>query len=98
MEVTKVTMEDGRRMADVINLLKAGRWDMSAKDMQAHTAALGWLIELAKGMASGLIGQPAAAQPSNGGMKVTGMGPLGTEKVPGADKGPKTFQSKKRKK
>lgn len=93
MQVSNVTNGDGQQMANLINFLKAGRWDLKGSDVQAFMAVNQWVQGLAMGMAQQLQPVKAAAPasapaltpaPTNvapaGGFKVKAMGPIGSSK------------------
>jgi hypothetical protein len=47
MNISKVTNEDGIALANLINFLKVGRWDLSSKDAQALMDTMKWVSQLA---------------------------------------------------
>lgn len=89
MQVTNVTNDDGRKMANLINFLKAGRWDLSGNDADALVAVKQWVQSVAMDMASKLTPVKAASptpeeQPTSvpqeapAGFKIKAMGPIGS--------------------
>lgn len=88
MQVTNVTNDDGRRMANLINFLKAGRWDLTGADAEALVAVKQWIQILAGDMAASLSkagAAPSAAKVSDSpapaaGFKVKAMGSLDAPK------------------
>lgn len=102
MQVSNVTNADGQQMANVINFLKAGRWDLSGKDADAFVEMKRWVASVATEMAKQLTpakATPAAAPaatpapaigPSGPAMKIKGMGPIG------GGSGPRSSAKKKK--
>lgn len=87
MQVSQVSLDDGRQCAVLLQLLKGGRWDLSGDDAQRFVDAKKWVASLAASMASQLKtpeSPPTPAPPGNG-FKVVGMGPIGSSK-PGKKK------------
>jgi hypothetical protein len=85
MEITKVTKEDGTMCAQLLNLLKQGKWDLSGPEVTATARTIDWVNHIALLMAkdlkaSGTVSAPSSAPPSPppppGGMKVKSMGKL----------------------
>lgn len=60
MDIRQVSKIDGRMCAQLINLLKAGKWELSGPDIVAHMETTRWVHELASKMAEQL---KAAATP-----------------------------------
>jgi hypothetical protein len=85
MNISDVTLDDGRKCAQLLQLLKRGRWDLSASDVQAFNETLQWVQSLAANIAPKLR-SPAAKSPdpvaapvaptSTEGFRVKAMGPL----------------------
>lgn len=86
MKVSDVTREDGVACAHLLNILKTGRWDLSAQDAETLVNAKKWLASLAGVMASSLRTQetvPSVADPTpSTSMRVKSVGPIGG--TPGA--------------
>lgn len=89
MKVTEISKVDGEQCANLINLLKAGRWDLSGKDVVAYTNVLKWVQSFAYEIASHLKATtpptPATdAKPSEGvpetGFSIKSRGTLPTAK------------------
>lgn len=77
MQVTNVTNDDGRRMANLINFLKAGRWDLTGSDAEALVSVKQWVQALAGDMATAL--SRAGAAPSTNSPKAQPVSPPPTE-------------------
>lgn len=54
MKLSEVTNEDGKMCAQLINLIKSGRWDLSGSDAEALVKTKQWLQSVALQMASQL--------------------------------------------
>lgn len=78
MKLTEVSNTDGRMCAQLLNLLKLGRWDLSGQDINAHGETVRWVHALATQMAH--ILKPAEPATPAGGFKVKSAGPLGPAK------------------
>lgn len=77
MDVSKVTEQDGLDMANTINFMKAGRWDLSGKDAEALVGAKKWLTGVALKMAQQLSPQTSpSVAPESQSMKIKAMGPI----------------------
>lgn len=61
MKLQDVTNADGRMCAQLLNLLKAGRWDLSGQDITAHGETVKWVHALAMQMAQHL--SPSSNKP-----------------------------------
>lgn len=75
MKLNEVTPLDGKMCAQLLNLLKAGRWELSGPDIAAHTATVQWVHSLAGQMAEQL-----KSPPTSEGFRVKAMGPIGSKK------------------
>lgn len=64
MDVNNVNNTDGRMCAQLINMLKAGTWELSGPDIMAHTETVRWVHELASKLATALRPAPASAPSS----------------------------------
>jgi hypothetical protein len=71
MKLSEVSVEDGKKCAQLINLLKAGRWELSGPDIAAHSETVRWVHALAGSMAEQLKGSSSAST-----MKVKSVGSL----------------------
>lgn len=71
MKVSEVSSQDGRMCAQLLNLLKAGKWELSGPDIAAHAATLQWVQRLAQDMGSQL-NPPKATE----GIKIKSSGPI----------------------
>lgn len=83
MIVSEVKIEDGRACANLINLLKTGRWDLSGTEAEQLVAVKKWVHEVALSMAKQLEtpkAAPVATQPV-GGFKIKSI-----KKVPSKKK------------
>ncbi len=58
MEVSKVTTEDGKSCAVLMNLITHGKWEMSSKEMESLFETKKWLHGLALKMAAQLKSPP----------------------------------------
>lgn len=87
MQVRAVTHEEATRCAQLIRILEKGRWDLSMKDIEELQKVKGWVLDLAKSMASDLQSQePSKAQgkpvePAAPAMKIKSMGTIGAPKA-----------------
>ena len=54
MQLSGVTLDDGRAAAMLVQLIGTGRWDLSGKDAEALVHAKTWLASLATQMATQL--------------------------------------------
>lgn len=61
MKVEQVTIEDGKMCAQLINLLKNGRWDLSGSDAEALVETKKWLQGVAAQLAQQLKAPQQAA-------------------------------------
>lgn len=78
MEVSKVTNDDGRAMAQLINFLTKGRWDLTGADAEALVGVKRWAASVAGAMAAQLSpAQKAAAAPAPGAASVEPAAPGG---------------------
>lgn len=87
MQLSNISLEDGRAMATIMKLLASGRWDLSGKDTEHFVVAHRWIAEIAKAMAAQLQSSPkSAAAPdpasqagaASQSIKIKAMGPLGS--------------------
>lgn len=78
MNISNVTIQDGKLCAILINALNAARFaDVSGKDVEAIVAAKKWLADVAIQMASELKKKPdSPSVPAITGFKVKSMGKL----------------------
>ncbi len=83
MKVSEVSQIDGRMCAQLINLLKHGKWELSGPDISAHADTVKWVHGLAGAMAQQLNPQ---GNPPTGGFRVKAAGPL----PPAPNAGPKS--------
>ncbi len=85
MRVTEVSQEDGKACAQLMAFLKAGSWQLKGSDVDELMRVRKWVSDLALEMAKQLRAAPKPAETapasSDGGFRVTKMGPL-----PGAGK------------
>lgn len=82
MKISDVSMNDGKMCAQLLNLLKMGRWELSGPDIAAHSATVQWVHYLASQMASELKPTATAdksASKTDGGLKIKAMGPIGSQ-------------------
>lgn len=84
MDLSNVTLDDGRRLAALVQLLKAGRWDLSGAEAEELVRVKLWVQELATKMVPALKSPPTPAPsqeaaPAGGGFKVKSMGQLPTK-------------------
>lgn len=63
MKVSNVTNEDGKLCAQLLNLVKTGRWDLSGSEAEALVATKRWLQSVAVQMAEQLR-TPSVSSPS----------------------------------
>lgn len=54
MKLSEVTNQDGKMCAQLINLLRGGRWELSGSDIQAYQDTCKWAAGLAALMAAEL--------------------------------------------
>jgi len=85
MKLTDVSLDDGRRCAHLINLLKTGRWDLTGAEIDELVRVKQWVMLLAGAMAEQLKSKdappaPPAPAPAASSFKVKAMGPLGSAK------------------
>lgn len=81
MQVSNVTTDDGKKCAQLINLLRTGKWELSGPDIMAHSETVRWVVQLAQSMGEQMkknsppseVQQPVA-QP----MRVKAMGSIGS--------------------
>lgn len=82
MEFSKVSNEDGRRCANLLNFLKNGRWELTGADAEELVRVKRWVHDLALGMAQQLKGNPekegpaAPLAPDPGVMRVKSIKPM----------------------
>lgn len=62
MKLSEVTITDGKLCAQLVNLLKAGRWELSGADTVAYTETFKWAQGLAFSIASELKEKPKNAE------------------------------------
>lgn len=74
MKLQQVTIKDGQMLAQLINLLRAGRWDLSGKDVNAYSETFSWVQSMAAQMAD-LLKTDSSPSPTTG-FKVKAAGPL----------------------
>lgn len=85
MEISKVSLEDGKKCAQLLNILKSGRWDLTGAEQLAFMETFKWVNDLAIKMAKQLESvqkevKSAAPAPASGGMKIKSIGKLPTSK------------------
>lgn len=87
MQVSNVTNDDGRMMAQLINFLSKGRWDLTGADAEALVGVKRWASAVAGSMATQLApakatptatsaATPAPASTDSPGFKIKAMGSL----------------------
>lgn len=79
MQVSEVTSQDGRMCAQLLNLLKAGKWELSGPDISAHAHTVLWVQQIAQKMAEQLqvtTKTTAMEKPTANQMRIKKMGPL----------------------
>lgn len=80
MQLSNVSMEDGKYCATLVNILTKGRWDLSGSDAEELMKVRRWVHDLAMQMAQQLKSSsppPAAGSPAPiQGMKIKSAGPL----------------------
>lgn len=94
MKVSSVTQEDGKLCAQLLNLVKSGRWDLSGSEAEALVATKRWLQSVAVQMAEQLRTPPVSEQQLQGAsdvMKIKSMGSL-----PAGNQSGKSTKSKKK--
>ena len=64
MKLQQVTNEDGRMCAQLLNLLKSGRWDLSGADAEAFVATRKWVQALAGELATNLKSAASSSGPA----------------------------------
>lgn len=78
--VSNVTVEDGKLCAQLLNLVKTGRWDLSGSEAEALVSTKRWLQSVAVQMAEQLrtpeASKPVAASTPPEVMKIKSMGSL----------------------
>lgn len=78
MDVSKVSLEDGRACAQLIKFLNVGRWELSGSDAEVLSSTKRWVQELAMRMAEQLKAKteapPTAVAPQ--GFRVKSIGSL----------------------
>lgn len=86
MKVSEVTNDDGRMMAQLINFLGKGRWDLTGSDAEILVGVKRWAASVAGSMAAQLSPAkvnpaplPAEPAPASG-FKVKQMGSLDVSK------------------
>lgn len=83
LDVSKVSNDDGKACAQLMNFLKLGKWELSGSDADVLYRTKAWVMELARKMAADLKSQPPISGPapspasSSNGFKVKAMGPIG---------------------
>lgn len=73
MKITSVSLDDGRRCAALVQLLKTGRWDLSSSSAQELVQALQWIKDLA-GLMAEQLKSPVATSPES--LRIKSMGSL----------------------
>lgn len=63
MQLSNVSLEDGRKCAQLLNILKSGRWDLDGKNIEVYTDTLKWVQSLAIDMAGHLKQIPTTPVP-----------------------------------
>lgn len=92
MNLTNVTMDDGKKCAQLLNLLHAGKWDLSGADIAAHSDTVRWLHGLANQMAEQLklskatpttpaVTVDSLTAPTTQAFRIKQMGPIGSGKI-----------------
>lgn len=81
MDVSKVSMADGKACAQLLNLLRSGKWELSGADATVYVDTVRWVHGLATSMAAQLKDTspvPASGTSSlpPGGMKVKSITPM----------------------
>lgn len=91
MRVTEVTNDDGRMCAQLLNLIKSGRWDLSGSEAEALVATKRWLQQLAGLMAEQLkpSAKPIAAPAAEAPMRIKSMGQTASVSSPRTNMTPK---------
>lgn len=99
MKLSEVTNEDGKMCAQLINLIKSGRWDLSGSDAEALVKTKIWLQGVAVQMASQLRNESVAIpQPSAAPLRIKSSGKLPSSsknKAQGADTAGKSHSRKR---
>lgn len=82
MEVSKVTLDDGRACASLIKFLTHGRWELSGAEAETLMRSKKWVHDLAMKMAGQLQASESSKQSPQSvpqtGFKVKAMGPIAT--------------------
>jgi hypothetical protein len=82
MKVSEVNNNDGKLCAQLINLLKHGKWELTGPDITAHADTVRWVHSLASLMAEqlspGITKKPEASAPVAPQMRIKAMGPVGS--------------------
>lgn len=77
MRLIEVTEQDGRFCAQLLNILKEGRWDLSGADAEAFVSTKKWVQSIAMQMAEQLKSKSVNANSSStSGFKVQQIGSL----------------------
>lgn len=79
MQVSNVSEADGRACAQLLNFLKAGRWDLTGMDAEKLIDTKRWVAQMAQQMAEQLrAGKPATSgtPEQNQTMRVKAIGPI----------------------
>lgn len=90
MRIVECTIQDGKSCAHLINLMRAGKWNLSGDEMTLHTDAVRWLFSLANEMAKNLKDQPGTTPAAAPGFKIKSIGTLPgkpSKKIPKKRKG-----------
>lgn len=78
MDIIKVSLDDGKKCAQLLNILKSGRWDLTGAEQLAFMETFKWVNELALKMAKQLESAKneakPAATPASGGIKIKSIG------------------------
>lgn len=85
LKVTECTIADGKACAQLISLMRAGKWELSGSDWDTYRGVVQWVHSLATSMASDLKEKgpkEKALEDPVGGFRVKSMGTL-PGKLPG---------------
>lgn len=83
MQLNEVRIEDGRACANLINLLKKGRWDLSGEEAEQLVQVKKWVHDVALQMADKLkpVQKTVAPAPApSTGFKIKSRGSLNKKK------------------
>lgn len=76
MKLSDVSNLDVRMCVQLLNLLKAGRWELSGPDIAAHADTVRWVQSVATQIGESVKGSAPKVPDTTPGFTVKNMGPI----------------------